>query len=59
VDVSPSIAKGMTPVTPATGYEQQLNNVVIVVNHADRPEQKIQEYTFRDRVKEFLNQNSP
>jgi hypothetical protein len=59
VDTSPLIAKGMTPVTPATGYEQQLNNVVIVVNQSDRPEQKIQEYTFLDRVKEFLNQNSP
>ncbi len=58
VDASPLIAKGMTPVTPATGYEQQLNNVVIAVNQADRPEQKIQEYTFLDRVKEFLNQNS-
>jgi hypothetical protein len=59
VEASPVTAKGMTPVTAATGYEQQLNNVVIVVNQADRPEQKIQEYTFLDRVKEFLNQNSP
>lgn len=58
-DSSPLIAKGLIPESAATGYEQQLNNVVIVVNQADRPEQKIQEYTFLDRVKEFLNQNSP
>jgi hypothetical protein len=59
VDASPLIAKGIIPASTPTGYEQQLNNVVIVVNQADRPDQKIQEYTFLDRVKEFLNQNSP
>jgi hypothetical protein len=59
VDSSPLVVKGIIPETAATGYEQQLNNVVIVVNQADRPEEKIQEYTFLDRVKELLDRDSP
>jgi hypothetical protein len=59
LESSPLIVKGIVPESAATGYEQQLNNVVIVVNQADRPEEKIQQYTFLDRVKEFLDRNSP
>jgi hypothetical protein len=59
VDSSPLVVKGIIPETAATGYEQQLNNVVIVVNQADRPEEKIQEYAFLDRVKELLDRDSP
>lgn len=38
----------------ASGYEQQLNNVVIVVNQADKPEETVKQLGFLDKVKQLL-----
>ena len=48
------IIKGFIPDSSASGYEQQLNNVVIVVNHADKPEEAVKQLNFLDRLKQLL-----
>jgi hypothetical protein len=52
------IEKGPVPGSDASGYEQQLNNVVIVVNQAERPEEVVKQLDFLDRVKQFINRDS-
>jgi hypothetical protein len=53
------VSRGFIPPTPALRYEQQLNNVVIVVNQTAKPEETVKQLVFLDRVKQFLSQNSP
>jgi hypothetical protein len=39
----------------ASGYEQQLNNVVIIVNQTEKPEEAIKQLGFLEKVKQLLN----
>ncbi|WP_310426945.1 hypothetical protein [Chamaesiphon sp. VAR_48_metabat_135_sub] len=52
------IMKGISPDSEASGYEQQLNNVVIVINQSERPEEVVKQLDFLDRVKQFVNRDS-
>jgi hypothetical protein len=56
---SSATIKGFPPIEAASGYEQQLNNVVIVVNQADKPEEAVKNLGFLDKVKQLLDPNSP
>jgi hypothetical protein len=49
--------KGIVPDSDAVGYEQQFNNVVIVINQSDRPEEVVKQLDFLDRVKQFVNRD--
>lgn len=53
----PIAMRGLIPEAPASGYEQQLNNVVIVVNLDDKPEEAVKQIDFLDRVQHFLDPN--
>jgi hypothetical protein len=47
------VTKGF-PGTEPVGYEQQLNNVVIVINQTDKPEETVKQLGFLDQVKQLL-----
>ena len=49
------VSRGFIPDSSASGYEQQLNNVVIVVNQADKPEEAVKKLGFLDKVKQLLS----
>jgi hypothetical protein len=53
------IFRGMIPESPASGYEQQLNNVVIVINSSANPQEAVKQLSSLDKITQFLNQNSP
>lgn len=48
------ISKGFKSTETASGYDQQLNNVVILVNQADKPEEAVKQLSFLDKVKQLL-----
>ena len=48
------MTKGYKPKSEASGYENQLNNVVIVVGSSETPEEIVKKATFLEKVKEFL-----
>jgi hypothetical protein len=48
------VSRGFIPDSSASGYEQQLNNVVIVVNQTDKPEEAVKQLGFLDKVKQLL-----
>ncbi|OWY66142.1 hypothetical protein B7486_38075 [cyanobacterium TDX16] len=48
------MTKGYKPKSEASGYENQLNNVVIVVGSYETPEETVKKATFLEKVKEFL-----
>ena len=48
------MTKGYKPKSEASGYENQLNNVVIVVGSSETPEETVKKATFLEKVKEFL-----
>lgn len=48
------VNRGFKSTETAVGYEQQLNNVVIVVNQADKPEEAVKQLGFLDKVKQLL-----
>jgi hypothetical protein len=50
-----SISKGMPPSSKPSGYEKQLNNVVIAINQADKPEEMVKQLNSLDRLKQFLD----
>jgi hypothetical protein len=49
-----SIPKGMPPSSEPSGYEKQLNNVVIAINQADKPEEMVKQLNSLDRLKQLL-----
>lgn len=52
------IAKGFKPKYEATGYESQLNNVVVIVGSSDKPEETVKQATFLEKWKQFLSQSN-
>jgi hypothetical protein len=56
VETQPAfVSKGFMGEHSASGYEQQLNNVVIVVNQTEKPEEAVKQLRFLDKVKQLLN----
>jgi hypothetical protein len=53
-DSSFLVTKGFRSKTSPSNYEEQINNVVIVVNQADKPEEIVKQLTFLDRLKQLL-----
>ncbi len=49
------VSKGFRSNLSASGYEQQLNNVVIVVHQTQKPEEAVKQLGFLDKVKQLLN----
>ncbi|MDZ4874942.1 MAG: hypothetical protein CLLPBCKN_004338 [Chroococcidiopsis cubana SAG 39.79] len=49
-----AMTKGFKPKTEASGYESQINNVVIVVGSSEAPEETVKNISFLEKVKEFL-----
>jgi hypothetical protein len=49
------VNKGFIVDPSASGYEQQLNNVVIVVNQTEKPEEAVKQLGFLEKVKQLLN----
>ncbi len=54
-----SLTRGFKPKYEATGYESQLNNVVVIVGSSDKPEETVKQATFLEKWKQFLSQSNP
>ncbi len=52
------IEKGFDSDSLPTGYEQQLNNVMILVSQADNPEELVKKLSFLGKLKQLLTQSS-
>lgn len=52
------IAKGFKPKSEATGYESQLNNVVVIVGSSEKPEETVKQATFLKKLKQFLSKSN-
>lgn len=46
--------KGFKPQSEATGYNQQINNAVILISRAEQPEQIAKKLSFTEKVKQLL-----
>ncbi|WP_445631922.1 hypothetical protein [Nostoc sp. DSM 114167] len=53
------MTKGFKPKYEATGYESQLNNVVVIVGSSSQPEETVKQATFLEKWKQFLSQSNP
>lgn len=49
-----AVARGFKPQSEATGYNQQLNNAVIVISRSEQPEATAKKLSFTEKVKQFL-----
>jgi hypothetical protein len=54
-----SITRGFKPNSQPTGYESQLNNVVVIVGGSEQPEETVKQATFLETWKKFLSQSNP
>jgi hypothetical protein len=52
------ITRGFKPKHEATGYESQLNNVVVIVGSSSQPEETVKQATFLEKWKQFLSQSN-
>ena len=52
------ITRGFKPKNEATGYESQLNNVVIIVGSSEKPEETVKQATFLGKWKQFLSHSN-
>ncbi|MFN6541446.1 MAG: hypothetical protein RM021_034585 [Nostoc sp. EkiNYC01] len=52
------ITRGFKPKDEATGYESQLNNVVVIVGSSEKPEETVKEATFLEKWKQLLSQSN-
>ena len=50
--------KGFSDDEPATGYQQQLNNIVIVVCESDKSEEAVKKIGYLNRLKRFISESS-
>jgi hypothetical protein len=53
------LTRGFKPKSEATGYESQLNNVVVVISNSEKPEETVKQATSLGKLKQFLSQSSP
>ncbi|MEQ9235458.1 MAG: hypothetical protein RIG66_15405 [Coleofasciculus sp. E2-BRE-01] len=47
-------AKGFKSQSEATGYNQQINNVVIVISRSEYPEETVKKLSFTEKLKQIL-----
>jgi hypothetical protein len=47
-------AKGFKSQSEATGYNQQINNVVIVISRSEQPEKTVKKLSFTEKLKQLL-----
>ena len=52
------ITRGFKPKSEPTGYENQLNNVVVIVGSSEKPEETVKQATFLEKWKQFLSQSN-
>ncbi|MEH2259784.1 hypothetical protein [Nostoc sp.] len=52
------ITRGFKPKDEATGYESQLNNVVVIVGSSEKPEETVKQATFLEKCKQVLSQSN-
>lgn len=52
------ITRGFKPESEATGYESQLNNVVVIIGNSEKPEETVKQATFLGKLKQFLTQSN-
>ncbi|WP_341526617.1 hypothetical protein WKK05_29385 [Nostoc sp. UHCC 0302] len=52
------ITRGFKPKNEATGYESQLNNVVVIVGSSSKPEETVKQAKFLEKWKQFLSQSN-
>ncbi|MBD2340124.1 hypothetical protein H6G64_24460 [Calothrix sp. FACHB-156] len=53
-----AITRGFKPKSEATGYETQLNNVVVIIGNSEKPEETVKQATFLENLKQFLSQSN-
>ncbi|MEH2321844.1 hypothetical protein [Nostoc sp.] len=53
-----AITRGFKPKDEATGYESQLNNVVVIVGSSEKPQETVKQATFLGKWKQFLSQSN-
>lgn len=49
-----AVTRGFKPQSEATGYNQQLNNAVIVISRSEQPEATARKLSFTEKVKQFI-----
>ncbi|MFN6477018.1 hypothetical protein [Nostoc sp. DedQUE07] len=57
IEKSP-INRGFKPKDEATGYESQLNNIVVIVGNSSEPEETVKQVKFLEKWKQFLSQSN-
>ncbi|MGJ5672186.1 MAG: hypothetical protein ACR9NN_00935 [Nostochopsis sp.] len=53
------ITRGFKPQSKATGYESQLNNIVVIIGSSEKPEETVKQATSLGKLKQFLTQSNP
>lgn len=53
-DDTGAITRGFKPQSEATGYNQQINNAVILISRAEQPEEIAKKLSFTEKVKQLL-----
>ena len=48
------LTRGFKPQSEATGYNQQINNAVILISRAEQPEEIAKKLSFTEKVKQIL-----
>ncbi|MDM9585560.1 MULTISPECIES: hypothetical protein [unclassified Nostoc] len=52
------LTRGFKPKYEATGYETQLNNVVVIVGSSEKPEETVKQVKFLEKWKQILSQSN-
>lgn len=55
---SPYILKGSKPTTKPAGYDNQINNTIILLSRSPQPETTVNQLSFIGRMKQFLTRFS-
>ncbi len=50
-----AVTRGFKPQSEATGYNQQINNVVIVVSRSEQPEEAVKKLSLKEKFKHLLS----
>ncbi len=49
-----SITRGFKSQSEAIGYNQQINNVFLVISRSEQPEETVKKLSFTEKIKQFL-----
>lgn len=53
------IDRGFKPKSEAVGYENQINNVVVIIGNSETPEETLKKAKFLEKLKQFVSQSHP